>query len=207
MTWVPESERDTSWCFQLGFPEDWNTSYCGVYIIHDIFNNKIYVGSTNHLQLRYHSQHDLLKKNQHYNIELQIAFNCGNVIHFYSRITSTREEAYDIEQNLLDKYRNSNMLFNIAQCARYNNFGMNHSEEHKQRIANSLRGVKHAPERVAKNKEAGIRRAHSVRIDGIFYPSLADAGQALGITTDRVRKRVLSNSSQFNNWQYAARSI
>ena len=202
MTWLPEKDRDSSWCFQLGYPDNWSISYNGAYIIQDTYSGRFYVGSTNNLQQRFHGHSDLLKQNKHYVADLQNVFNYNHRLQFHSLITTTRDEAYDVEQGLLDKYKDSGILFNIAMCARSSNFGNKHSEEHKQRISNTLRGVRHPPERIAKNKEVGMRRAHAVIINGVNYQSLIDAGNALSISRDRVRKRIISNNPIFIDWQY-----
>lgn len=47
----------------------------GIYSITNVNDNKVYIGSTNNFEKRYYRHLHLLKKNKHFNIHLQRAFN------------------------------------------------------------------------------------------------------------------------------------
>lgn len=90
----------------------------GVYIIKNITNGYCYVGSSNNIENRVGDHFELLRKKQHYNINLQRAFNNKESYFIYGCVKefdvfATRDEIYDYEQIVLDQVHNRyNILSN-----------------------------------------------------------------------------------------------
>lgn len=96
----------------------------GVYIIKNIIDNSIYVGSTKDISERLRSHRFYLDHNKHRSKKLQESFNTTNNTKHYFDVTiifiNDREEAFDVEQYLLDLYKDNINLCNIATNAKIN---------------------------------------------------------------------------------------
>jgi len=191
----------------------------GAYII--VHKEGLYVGSTNDLYKRALLHKSDLNTKTHASRLLQEAYNREPGYQFHSIITATREEAYAIEQELLDMYLGK-CLFNKSREARriifkrgqatpenrlkfINNLsghiGLPLSEEQKQKISRSLKGKKKSAMHVEKfrnNHHSSIK----VMIDGIRYRSLSEAGEKLHTDRHTVRERIESNDEKYSNWEY-----
>lgn len=120
-------------------PNDPELRTDGVYLIIDKDNSKAYVGSTGDLFKRSTAHCTELKNNIHHNKSLQQAYNEGVEFEFVTVSTPTREEAYKLEQTILDDYINTDLLLNSAQDVKAGMKGRTHSDEAKEklRIANT----------------------------------------------------------------------
>lgn len=107
----------------------------GAYIIKHVSTGKLYIGSTKNLYSRLNQHKNELTKNVHYNKLLQDAFNTNNSINFEIFITDKREEAYDIEQELLNKFKDSGLLFNVANDVKASFRGRKHTIEFKNKVS------------------------------------------------------------------------
>lgn len=155
-----------------------NPKFCGVYLLKPNKAEKIYVGSHADLYMRPVQHLHLLRHNRHWNVELQKAYNKNPSLDVLFFVTETREEAYDFEQKILDKYYDTGLLFNKAKNARLAMEGLEvsldtrnklslagkgrpHSAEHAKKISESLKGQKFTPERIAKIKAKAQSRDHT----------------------------------------------
>lgn len=94
-----------------------NKDDVGVYVLSNPVTGETYVGS-GLLASRYYRHSKELSNGKHHNHKLQKAFDKNSIFEFNYVITETREEAYDIEQKMLDKFITDDCLLNIASDAR-----------------------------------------------------------------------------------------
>lgn len=124
-----------------------NVKFCGVYVIKHIKSNKIYVGSTDDLGNRRLTHQSSLRLNKSKNKPLQDAYNDDPNIEFILFIiTDTREQAFDEEQKLLNHYKDSGLLFNIAKDARGSQKGIPLPSWHALKLIEAARNRVDSPE-------------------------------------------------------------
>lgn len=109
-------------------------SHPAVYILHQLSNDRMYIGSTGDLydRIAHHEQH--LEGNKHKNKRLQKAFN--EHPHFllgFIRV-DTRDKALEIEQILLDNYMSTGRLMNRAPDVYNSTKGMKLTNEEKDKL-------------------------------------------------------------------------
>lgn len=113
----------------------------GVYLITNLINNKVYVGSTSDsFRIRWQAHINKLKTNKHPNAHLQSAFNKYGTHNFkitILEITLTRELSLEKEQYYLDMYKSYNR--EIGYNIEINVYRSEISEETKQKISNTLK--------------------------------------------------------------------
>ena len=131
---------------KLVFAEHGKQKQPGVYTITFLNYNKVYVGSTGNLYGRYLAHLWHLNNNKHWNKCLQNTFNKDPEIKFFFLPTESREQAYEVEQELIDNYKPTGLLFNIATDARNSGVSYQHTEEAKKKIGDAHRGRKHSEE-------------------------------------------------------------
>lgn len=137
----------------------------GVYLLQDSTTLDTYVGSGD-LADRCYTHAYLLKRNIHPNYRLQQSFNGGARFDFVSVPTATRDEAFELEQLILDEFQESPLLLNIARDARYCN--KNPTTETREKIRRANLGNKHAVGRIVseetreKIRESNLNQHRSV---------------------------------------------
>lgn len=128
----------------------------GIYLIKNIINSKVYVGSAKRLIERISHHKRLLQNNKHHSTHLQHAWNkyCENVFIFgVIEIIKDPTQLTEIEQNYIDKYKSSNDKYgyNICPLAK-NNLGSKHQrgiEDKRRRMTgkgNNFYNKKHTEE-------------------------------------------------------------
>lgn len=90
----------------------------GVYAIINNFSNKLYIGSSSNINKRLTKHLCTLKNNVHSNRLLQKEFNENPNITIITLPLKNKEEAVIIEQEYLDKLKDSNRLLNISSDAK-----------------------------------------------------------------------------------------
>lgn len=104
----------------------------GVYSIFNLFNLKVYIGSSINLKQRERSHFNALKSNRHYNKHLQRAYNKYGEKYFIFNILENcnADDLSAKEQFYIDFYNSANISFgyNILPTA-YSTYGFRHSEE------------------------------------------------------------------------------
>lgn len=176
----------------------------GVYLISNNVNGKCYVGSTIHLDQRRKQHFSRLAHNKHVNKHLQNAYNKYGREAFEFEVLEIIDIDDSIKENLLMREQfwidNLKPAYNILPVAG-SNLGYHHTEETKQKISNSTKGVKksesHAKhiregqkgrvlseEHKAKLSQAAKHRKsqshHSIiNIDGVVYNSIKEASEKL----------------------------
>jgi group I intron endonuclease len=108
---------------------------CGIYQILNLINGKCYVGQSINLNTRENDHFSFLRKNKHWNIHLQYAFNKYEEKNFIFKILIYCEsfELTKYETFFDNFYKNLNLSYNIREIASSNK-GMKfeRSEEYKK---------------------------------------------------------------------------
>lgn len=148
---------------KIPYPKyDYKRKIPGVYKIEHSVTGKAYVGSTDDLGARKITNMSSLRHNKHKNKNLQEAYNKDSNIEFkVVALTKDREEAFDIEQETLDKYKNTNSLFNIAGNARASMIGRTHSQDHKDKLSYVSRNRVDSPETTERKRKSHQGKKHS----------------------------------------------
>lgn len=149
--------------------------YCGAYLLKHMKTGRLYVGSHANLYSRPYQHSYLLRHQKHWNKELQAAYNDDPNLDQFIIVTNTREEGYQCEQAILDKYHGTGVLFNVAKDAKLAMTGLEvsdetrlklsqagkgrpHTEEHRMRISEANMGHRHSDATIAKMKERALAR-------------------------------------------------
>lgn len=119
----------------------------GIYKIHNIVNNKMYIGSSIEIYGRWQDHKKELRHNYHTNKRLQHSWNKYGEDKFVFEIlenVGNKENLLDREQywmNYYDSY-NRDIGFNINPIAS-SQLGFKHSDESKRKMSESRKGEKH----------------------------------------------------------------
>lgn len=90
----------------------------GIYVITDKRTGKFYVGSSQDLRKRIERHFNELKDNKHHNKTFQDLWNKGGDFFASELELNNREEAYELEQELITKNINNVLLINIGTGVR-----------------------------------------------------------------------------------------
>lgn len=103
----------------------------GTYVLVHPLTRQFYIGSTSDLATRKYKHFWHIKNGSHRNTKIKKAFqqNPTDNIFFFTWATTTRDQAYDLEQKFLDATINSDKSLNIASDARVNGKGIIISDE------------------------------------------------------------------------------
>lgn len=141
--------------------DDTTISSPAVYSIVDPNTEQMYIGSTNNLNRRRHEHLKLLKDNNHYNNSLQNNYNNDESQLLFHTPTKTREEAYQLEQKMIDKFKDSHLLLNIASDVKSSRKGAVLSDKTKELIKIASTGRKLSDETKEKIRQANIGKTIS----------------------------------------------
>ena len=161
-----------------------NKNNCGIYIIKNSLNNKIYVGGSKNLEARKLDHFRRLKNNKHKNINLQNAYNLSGRknLDFIIILYCESFEIKKYEQFFVDQNRNSGLLYNICLDDVNTVLGVKVTENTKQNMSknhadvsgknnpmygkkgkdNPHHGFKHSPETKRKMAESHIGKIHDL---------------------------------------------
>jgi group I intron endonuclease len=90
----------------------------GAYVLTDVRTGKFYVGSSGEIDKRIARHISDLRRNEHHCPELQELWNKNYRLTETKFYTETREDAYVLEQDLLNRYKDSYKLLNICLTAK-----------------------------------------------------------------------------------------
>lgn len=113
--------------------------FAGIYVIQNIINNKLYIGSSNNIHKRKISHFGNLRRNKHNNRKLQYSFNKYGEENFVFCLIESIDNLDNLlirEQLWIDFF---NPEFNIIPFADRREF----SDETKKRLSESHKGNKH----------------------------------------------------------------
>jgi len=182
---------------------DEHSRVCSAYAIFHVASGKVYVGSTSNTYYRRKAHLNHLTCGTHPNRHLQNAYNLNKELKLRFVLTDTREEAYEIEQRMIDEYMNKGILFNVAKDVRYSGVEFKHkpetiellrklstgrklSDEAKRKIGLASKGrsvgLKRSPETIAKMQEAQRRQPSPTKekLDQLKRMALISAQRRLG---------------------------
>lgn len=195
------------------------------YIITHVDSGKFYVGSTSNLNGRINQHKFLLKNNKHFNKNLQLMYNESNEINITIEAARTREDAYILEQKIIDENKDSNLLLNISLDARvskiiftdeirkrYSEIQKNiFTEEIRQRLIKTNTGLKRTEEfkqnlslarRGENNPMFGTisPTAKEIIIDDVKYKTQKEACIKLTISPATLSRRLHSDDPKFEKY-------
>ena len=131
-----------------------------VYLFHNQETGHAYVGSAKHESIRYRDHMKGLKGNYHHNDNFQKTFNENPNFDYVSIPMNSRDEAFGLEQVIIDEFNGNPFFLNISKDARncrpimtdeikeklrIANIGKTLTDEHKYKAGSSFRG-KQLPE-------------------------------------------------------------
>ena len=186
-------------------------NFC-VYMHINKANGKRYVGITSCNPLIRWRNGEGYKKNKHFNDAInKYGWNSFDHIILYSELN--RDEACEIEQHLIKKYKTQDKRYgyNIASGGQY----FKHSEESKALMSIRRKGkgkVKKTPEQISHMKANHSGGAEKVAVFCIEtqqkYTSINDAARATGINKKQIsgccRKRPHYNTAGGFHWEYVS---
>ena len=118
----------------------------GIYAFLNLINGKFYIGSTKDFYKRYHSHKSLLNNNKHDNSYFQRAWNKHGKINFIFVIleyVESLDKLEEREQCWIDdtKCYDQSIGYNAKRIAN-SNFGLQHTQETKDKISKAKSGIK-----------------------------------------------------------------
>lgn len=203
--------------------EDGNYRYApkvpALYIIKHIPTEKFYVGQTSELGRRLSHHFGHLRNNVHACYRIQELFNNGSESEFAFKYTviHDNQERYDLEEFILSKYSNSELLLNTVvdgetwiherNSEMLDGYRKKLSKAASKRVGelNSFYGKSHSEETKQRLKEANTGKENpncwkSVVINGKYYKNLQDASEDIGIPLETVSHRVNNDNYIFCNY-------
>lgn len=161
-----------------------NNKFYIAYILTHIKSGDFYIGSTGDFKSRRQKHIGALNRNKHSNPNLQRRYNEDKELSFSIFIANDREDAYKMEQELINKYKNDKKCLNVGLDVRAPNlgkkfsditrakiasrkgilhhaYGKKFSEEHKRKISQSNLGKINTIESIEKNRLAHLGKKAS----------------------------------------------
>jgi len=135
----------------------------GIYKIESkIKPERIYIGSAVNIHKRWILHLSRLRRQKHGNIKLQNHFNkYGEAdLQFSILLGCEKEDLIKIEQYFIDSYKPH---FNIAYFAGSPNLGRKMSDEHKNKISNSLKGKVASNKGISPSLETRLKISNSLK--------------------------------------------
>lgn len=114
----------------------------GVYVLIFVGSGRYYIGSTSHLYRRLAQHENHLHLGTHFHDNLQREFELSPQLVIRVQRTDCRESAYDLEQDLLDRYLTDRDCLNKSGDARVSFKGSQHSDLTKRLLSNLATGRK-----------------------------------------------------------------
>lgn len=187
----------------------------GIYIIKNLVNNKIYIGSAVDIDRRWRKHKTQLNKRKHHSKHLQAAWNIYGKQSFKFEIleeVSNPEHLLAYEQVYLDYYKSyeENNGYNICKIAG-SWYGQKHSEETKQKISEAHSGKKYNEEIRKKISEANKGRKHTeeakkkISEAGKRRPEMIEALRKINIGrkhTQESKNKISESHRKHNNNKY-----
>jgi len=116
----------------------------GIYIIRNLYNNKIYIGSAKNIKQRLHEHNSMLRRNKHHSKYLQNSYNLHNGKFLFSILEQCSvDNLIKREQYWLDYYNSYNKKYGYNNVPKaYSSLGRKASTETKLKMSNSHKGMK-----------------------------------------------------------------
>lgn len=192
----------------------------GIYIIKNIKNNKVYVGSTVNIKRRKRNHFWDLKNNKHDNDYLQKSYNKYGKENFIFEVIEYVEDKSKLlerEQFWIDKLNvcDRSIGYNICKIAG-NTLGQIFSDEAKKKKSKSMKkyfkendnamlGRRHSEESIQKMRDNKKNKVKIINIETKeIFNSAAEAGRKYGVTRWAIQKccAKISKMSAGYKWEY-----
>lgn len=193
----------------------------GIYVIKNLVNNNIYIGSAINLSKRIANHRSRLIHQQHNNPHLQAAWNKYGEENFEAEVLFTCPKSYliKLEQFFINNY---NPQYNIAKVAG-SCLGIKRSEETKEKYrlcklgtkqdldhvearVRSLRGRKQSVEHINKRLKPLLKELNQYSQDGVLlktWPSLKSVETENGMKISSVSSAIRRGSITYGYiWKY-----
>jgi len=181
----------------------------GLYTIVNLHNRKAYVGSSCNVGNRFTQHKTMLNGKYHPNRHLMSAWEKYGADSFdfkVLKICDTEQDAGELEQKFLEcfygtsLYNLKNEAFGVGSGKSHPNKGKPLTEEHKQKISSTMKGMEQKPHTEQTVQKISKNRARYIVTtpDGQFY-GFASAGKHYGISEVAAKKRC--RILKFN-WSY-----
>lgn len=180
-----------------------------VYFIRELFNGKMYIGSSSRIYKRICMHKKDLNLKVHPNSNFNTLLKETNIKNFELIIifTDTREEAYNLEQQFVDQFKHTDLLLNIAHDVRLARLGAKNSERHIQRMRELMTGKIVSDETkkrqsvfhktnlraIEQHKEIIQDKRRKINVYGTIYKSLTDASNLSPYSNSFIRRRLKKN--------------
>ncbi|SAK59250.1 GIY-YIG catalytic domain protein [Caballeronia arationis] len=106
----------------------------GLYLIGDLTNGKMYIGSSENVPRRVSQHFSDLRGERHSNIHLQRSFNLGHVFSVQPIYTDRETDIRGVERNLIEEFNRKDFLYNIALDTTAPTLGTKWTEEQRAKI-------------------------------------------------------------------------
>ncbi len=138
----------------------------GIYLIRNVINNKVYIGSAINVTERWRIHCVLLNNNKHYNLHLQSSWNKYGEDAFEFKILfyCSKDKLIHYEQTFIDFYKFKigwDNMYNLALTAG-SQLGIKRSDEFKTKISQAFKGKKRSPESIKKISQARLGKKLSL---------------------------------------------
>ena len=176
----------------------------GAYVIREINTGQLYFGSSEKVYHRIARHKSFVEKRIHSNSTFAEILKSSQMKDFELMVifTDSRKEAFDIEQMLVDCFKDSGLLINIANDVRYAMLGHKQTDEHKSKIAISNTGrvkseetrkkisLYHRTDKKAIEQFASVAvdNRRKISVDGVIYNSLKEAVAATSLSNSFLRR-------------------
>lgn len=188
----------------------------GAYIVTHAPTGYYYIGSTGDFIARAAHHKHRLDAGKHANHKLQSIFTAREDLEFEFFPTTTREEAYQEEQKLLDKCFADRFCCNTTPSATNStigvitremrlyavsraslmNVGRTYSEARRKNMSAAQQGSIKSDETKA---AISLSKSRAIEINGVRYLSIAVASATLGINANTIRTRLRKCSQDGTN--------
>lgn len=191
-----------------------NKSY-GVYLIINSLSGELYVGSTSNVISRISKHRRELCIDSAESKRLQNSFNStnNNFFDICAIYTDNRDDAYEIEQIILDIIIPKTISCNISPNARIACKGITLSDEHKQKIINANTGRIRTKESLEKSSKSltGLKRSKEIKEKfskiHLGVPLQPHHAKAVRDSRVKIMKKVQINNIIYNNLGDAAKAL
>jgi group I intron endonuclease len=180
----------------------------GAYVLQSCKTGHVYFGSAENVYDRITKHKWMLSTRMHSNraltklIEEEDLFVSDfNLIVIF---TETRDQAFDLEQYFLDRFKGNDLLLNSGLDVRVAMLGRPLTEEHKQKIAEANLGRKFSEESLKRMSDARrtsdkakeqlsqiqSERQKKINLNGVLYQSVTEAIKVTGIPESVLFKQI-----------------
>lgn len=132
------------------------------YMFLNPITGEYYVGSTNNVRRRLNEHRNELTKGTHHCWKFQRAYNNNPNFEFRPVLTPTRQDAQNLEQNLIDEGWGDQKLLNVSKDTESFRLGCTDSDETRLKKSLSKKGIPQSAELVEKRAQANRGQTRSL---------------------------------------------